>query len=104
MTLSIPCRQFNGISKPDTSKRDEVYIDPVSVELCQVCTEPDCDGAKAADRGGYSGPPRCAYEAAVMGRRNVTARVVTLPGPRPDGAMRQWACELARLAIPGKVW
>ena len=99
MTLSIPCRQFNGISTPDTDKRNGVYVDPLSVELCLDCPLPDCHGAKATGMNGYRGPPRCAYEAAVMGRRNVTPAVtkryrVKLPGPDPNGVMRAWECEV----------
>ena len=94
MTFAIPCRQFRGISRPSQKKLDEVYIDPLSVELCLDCPLPECHGAKAAGTNGYYGKPRCAYEAAVMGRRGKPTRTVRLPGPRPDGVMRTWECEV----------
>jgi len=100
MTIdAVACHLFNGISTPDTHKRDEVWVDPLSVELCLGCTEPECHGAKGAESGGYCGPPRCAYEAAVMARRNVTAGVtkrrrVKIPPPRPDGKLVWWECEV----------
>lgn len=90
---AVPCQMCKS-SIPDTRKRDEVYVDPLSVELCLDCTEPECFGAKGADRGGYNGPPRCAYEAAVEARKKAAARVVTLPGPDPEGIMRTWECEV----------
>ena len=91
MTLSIPCRQFQGRTRTDTN---DVYVDPLSVALCLDCTESDCRGAKGADTSSYYGPPRCAYEAAVIGRRGRATRTVTLPGPDPDGRMRTWECEV----------
>ena len=95
MTDSIPCTLFKG--KPQRrKKRDEVRVDPLSVELCLGCTLPveECYGALAATGSGYHGPPRCPYEAAVMERKAAKTRVVTLPGPRPDGVMREWECEV----------
>ena len=94
---AIPCQVCKSPSIPN--KRDEVWVDPLSVELCLGCTEPECHGAKGAESGGYCGPPRCAYEAAVMARRNVTAGVtkrrrVKIPPPRPDGKLVWWECEV----------
>jgi len=99
MTLSVPCRQCKAVSRPDTNKRDEVYVDPLSVELCLDCTEPECRGAKGADTGGYYGPPRCAYEAAAMARRgamdaDTERRRVKMSPPDPNGVMRTWECEV----------
>ena len=91
---AVPCRQFKGISTPDIHLRDEVYVDALSVELCLYCTEEDCHGARAAHTSSYYGPPRCPYEAAVMGRRGKTTRTVMLPGPDPEGVMRTWKCEV----------
>ena len=95
MTLSVPCTLFNGKPAPRKKKRDEVYVDPLSVELCLECTLPECYGAKGV-KGGYHGPPRCPYEAAVMERKVPKTRVVTLPGPGPDGVMREWECEVGQ--------
>ena len=91
---AVPCEVCRSPSIPN--KRDEVWVDPLSVELCLGCTEPECHGAKGAESGGYYGPPRCAYEAAVMARREAVAQTVTvtLPGPDPEGVMRTWECEV----------
>jgi len=92
---AVPCQMCKSPTIPNTRKH-EVWVDPLSVELCLECTVPveQCHGAKGAESGGYYGPPRCAYEAAVMARRKAMARVVTLPGPDPDGVMRTWECEV----------
>lgn len=102
MSLSVPCQIFKALDRCEPPrKRDEVYVDLLSVELCLECTEPECFGGKGADSSGYYGPPRCAYEAVVMGRsapRSHRGReqrqTVTLPGPDPDGVMRTWKCEV----------
>jgi len=95
---AVPCHRFTGRPRPPKDKRDEVYIDMLSVEICLKCTLPECPGGKAANGNGYTGPPRCPYEEAVMERKaqHQAKQVVTLPSPRPDGAMREWECEVGR--------
>ena len=91
---AIPCRQFNGISTPDTDKRLGVYVDPLSVELCLDCPLPveECRGAPSSHIG-HARPCRCPYEKAIAERR---LHVVRLPGPGPDGVMKTWECEVER--------
>ena len=50
---TIPCQQFKGINKPRKKKRDEVRVDPLSIELCLDCTLPveQCRGAPSVHIG-----------------------------------------------------
>ena len=96
---AIPCRQFKGTgSYKSPKKRDEVYVDPVSVELCLDCPLPmdECRGAPRAHSLStvYKRPTECPYEQAIAARK-CKPRTVTLPGPGPDGTMRAWKCEVA---------
>ena len=86
------CQQFPSLNKPK-KKRDEVRVDPLSVELCLSCTLPveKCRGAPSTHIGAAR-PCHCAYEKAIAARR----QIIELPGPGPDGSLRRWKCRVER--------
>ena len=88
------CQQFPNFKKKKR-KRDEVRVDPLSVELCLSCTLPieKCRGAPSSHIS-QTRPCHCPYEKAIAKRRQKC--IVELPGPGPDGQMRMWKCEVER--------
>ena len=41
---AVPCQIFKALDRCEPPrKRDEVYVDLLSVDICLVCTERDCD-------------------------------------------------------------
>ncbi len=63
MTLSIPCWQLKNDQRPRHGEMVDVYVDPMSVDLCLNCTDATCEGAPNVGRQwrGLS----CAYERAI---------------------------------------
>ena len=86
-------RRTFGCYKPP-KKRDDVYVDPLSIQHCLTCTLPveECRGAPSVRGKRINRQATCPYEQAVAEAQ--TKCLVTLPGPRPDGVMRTWKCEV----------
>jgi len=63
----------------------DVYIDYLSVAICPGCPFDECHDTR----------PECPWNLA-REEQCRGPRVVTLPGPRPDGVMRDWECEVGQ--------